>query len=71
MSLTGSIHTSLSKKRLNKATQCVRRIACLPHPRNIKAKFIRVCAHAQGLYGCEASHVDEVALASYTSAIAK
>eukprot|EP00973_Karenia_brevis_P089174 12366156-Karenia_brevis.AAC.1 len=71
MVISGAPRTSMSKKRLHKATMCVRRISHLPHPRHVKARFIRTCAHSQGLYGCEASHVDEVALASYTSAVAK
>ena len=43
------------------------RIAHLPFTMAHKARFALICAHTRGLYGCEASPVDESALKHYTS----
>eukprot|EP00973_Karenia_brevis_P005886 802139-Karenia_brevis.AAC.1 len=43
------------------------RIAKIPHEKSKKLVFAKTCARAQGLYACEATHVDEQMLRSYTS----
>eukprot|EP00973_Karenia_brevis_P025190 3474774-Karenia_brevis.AAC.1 len=71
VSFTMCTSTAVSKSRLIKATHTVERIGRLPHTRPKKALFAVICANSQALYGCESSHVDEQALQTYTSRLAK
>ena len=61
--------TTLSRQRLHSATQILMRIAHLPFTMEHKARFAFICAHTRGLYGCEASPVDESALKHYSSTL--
>eukprot|EP00973_Karenia_brevis_P074745 10387632-Karenia_brevis.AAC.1 len=49
--------------------QTLFKIQQLPHHKHRKCVFVRVCAHARGLYGCEGSPVDEGMLKKYTSMV--
>eukprot|EP00973_Karenia_brevis_P082442 11427376-Karenia_brevis.AAC.1 len=64
-------HTSLSRARLQRGVATLSRIARLPHCLKRKITFIKMCAHSQALYSCEASHIDEVHLRKYIAATAK
>eukprot|EP00973_Karenia_brevis_P037470 5169378-Karenia_brevis.AAC.1 len=65
-----SVRTSVSRTRFQSAGRCVFQILKLPHSKSQKASFIRTAAHPQAFYGSEASHVDEHALAAYTTIVA-
>ena len=67
LSTTFVANTSLSRERLRKAIEVLKRIRNLPYAMRQKVQFVLSCAHAQAFYGCEASPVDESALKSYTS----
>ena len=61
--------TSYSRARLFQAIATVLRIGTLPHPKDVKARFIISSGHSRGLYGCPSSQVDIDTLAKYTAAI--
>eukprot|EP00973_Karenia_brevis_P021956 3019852-Karenia_brevis.AAC.1 len=71
ISSTYVCNTTVSRHRLRSATSTLSRIARLPHTKGKKAEFVVACGHAKALYGCEASHVDESALRTYTSVVMK
>eukprot|EP00973_Karenia_brevis_P038086 5250620-Karenia_brevis.AAC.1 len=48
--------TTLSRARLQRGIATLKRIGRLPHNTSQKGDFALACAHAQALYGCEASH---------------
>ena len=56
-------------KRLKQASATVLKIRRLPHTYAQKAHFIRTKALPQGLYGCEASHINQQAMESLTVCI--
>ena len=69
LSFTLARCTGYSRIRLFQAIAAVLRIGTLPHPKDIKAKFIIASGHSRGLYGCPSSQVDIDTLAKYTAAI--
>ena len=71
LTLTKSVSTTVSKGRLSDAERTVDRISRLPHSRCQKVVFSVACANNQALYGSESAHVDEQALRTYTSKLAK
>ena len=50
--------TSLSRQRINKAMDVLRRIARLLSLMHRNVQLVLSCAHAQAFHGCEASAVD-------------
>ena len=67
LSTTFVANTSLSRERLRKAIEVLKRIGTLPHTMRQKVQFILSCAHAQAFYGCEAANADESTFKSYAS----
>ena len=60
-------NTSLSRERLRKAIEVLKRIRTLPYAMRQKIQFVLSCAHSQAFYGCEVASVDESTLKSYTA----
>ena len=57
--------------RLHRATKTVRKVKYLPVGTSKKCHIIRTKILPMGLYGCESSHVNEVAMRHFRSAIAQ
>ena len=69
---TGSVHHSPTlTARLHDAAHYVHRITYLPIDYHTKAQLIRTKVLSLGLYGCESVHVNEAALRSLQTAIAR
>ena len=64
------LSTKVSRARFIKAGCSMHRVFALPHDHQEKLHIFRATCHAAALYGCEATHIDETALAQYSSKLA-
>ena len=69
MSLGAACSTHLSRKKLETASRSLHRVFALPHGMPQKLDIMRATCTNTALYSCEASHVDEAALTSYSASI--
>ncbi len=57
--------------RILKGIPRVGRIRWLRHKDDVKTTFVLTASHGASLYGCEAAHINEAAIARYSTATAK
>ena len=71
LSVAASTSTQQSRKRLLRATRTLHRVFALPHDLPRKLVVLRATSINTALYSCEASHVDESALHTFSAQLAK